>query len=498
VLVERLLQRECSRRHLPGELLGDGAVLLAGLPRTALDDLYLASSRFDAAPLYLLAGHQRDVHRREHVAHAPGARAERRRRPRLVDEFDAHVVEFVDDLRPCQPRPVADADHCVIAARDLLGDHLGRLLGRHLERANDDAAPQDSDARARPRIDADDGPSVAAADVHQRFLDREPRVVCLRNHHRDVYVYGFTGGHEHVCLSRQRVAGFDGCELDVPVAQLADDLVVHLEVRRGDDDHCPELGAPGAKRLLGASDPRILCTGRANSRAVSDDTHVSTGCDPLDDLLGGGIERGTVTQVYGAPGAGKTNVALSTAVDVAAEGGTAVYIDTEGLSVERFDQVLSARTDDEDASARIVLSAVHDFEEQAEAVKDAADFAERADLIVLDSATGFYRLERDDDDHGEALRQVASQVTHLLSLARKHDLAVIITNQVFTDVESDSDRVRPLGGHTLSHWTGVVLRIDRFRGGNRRATVEKHRAQPEGGQARFQITETGIEGVEQH
>jgi len=232
---------------------------------------------------------------------------------------------------------------------------------------------------------------------------------------------------------------------------------------------------------------------------VTDDTHISTGCGALDDLLGGGIERGTVTQVYGAPGAGKTNVALSTAVEVAASGGTAVYIDTEGLSVERFDQVLTARTDDpDDASARIVLSEVHDFEEQAEAVKDAADFAEQADLVVLDSSTGFYRLERDGDDQGDALRQVASQVTHLLSLARKHDLAVVITNQVFSDPETEDERVRPLGGHTLTHWTGVVLRLDRFRGDNRRATVEKHRAHPEGGQARFQITETGIEGVDRH
>ncbi|WP_232686267.1 DNA repair and recombination protein RadB [Halobacterium zhouii] len=227
---------------------------------------------------------------------------------------------------------------------------------------------------------------------------------------------------------------------------------------------------------------------------MSDETHLPTGCGALDDLLGGGVERGTVTQVYGPPGAGKTNVALSAAVETAAAGGTAVYIDTEGLSVERFDQVLSARADDvESASSRIVLSDAHDFEEQAEAVRDAAEFAERADLIVLDSATGFYRLERDDDDEGDALRRVANQVTHLLSLARKHDLAVVLTNQVFTDVSADSDRARPLGGHTLTHWTGAVVRVERFRGGNRRATLEKHRARPEGEHARFEITGTGIE-----
>ncbi len=230
---------------------------------------------------------------------------------------------------------------------------------------------------------------------------------------------------------------------------------------------------------------------------MSDDTHISTGCAVLVDLLGGGVERGTVTQVYGPPGAGKTNVALSAAVEVATDGGTAVYIDTEGLSVERFDQILQARADDpEDASSRIILSDAHDFEEQAEAVRDAADFAERADLVVLDSATGFYRLERDANDGGDALRRVADQVTHLLSLARKHDLAVVVTNQVFTDVDSDSDRVRPLGGHTLNHWTGVVMRVDRFRGGNRRATLEKHRSKPEGEHARFEITDTGIEGVD--
>jgi len=232
---------------------------------------------------------------------------------------------------------------------------------------------------------------------------------------------------------------------------------------------------------------------------VSDDTHVSTGCAALDDLLGGGVERGTVTQLYGAPAAGKTNVALSTAVEVATEGGTAVYVDTEGLSVERFDQILSARADDPDAAAeRIVVSEAHDFAEQAEAVRDTEDFAEQADLVVLDSATGFYRLERGgDDDAGDALRQVADQVTHLLSLARKHDLAAVVTNQVFTDVESGSDRVRPLGGHTLNHWTGVVVRLDRFRGGQRRATIEKHRSQPEGEQTRFQITDAGVEGVEE-
>ena len=227
------------------------------------------------------------------------------------------------------------------------------------------------------------------------------------------------------------------------------------------------------------------------------ETHLPIGCASLDELLGGGLERGTVTQFYGPPAAGKTNVALQAAVKVAADGGTAVYIDTEGLSVDRFGQVLDAHADDPDeASARIIIKNAHNFDEQAEAVRDVADFAERADLVVLDSATGFYRMQRGEDiEGGEALRDVASQVTHLLSLARKHDLAVLITNQVYTDV--DADKTRPLGGHTLTHWTGTVVRLDRFRGGNRRARLEKHRAKPEGETTRFKITDAGVADASQ-
>ncbi|WP_129113045.1 DNA repair and recombination protein RadB [Halegenticoccus tardaugens] len=226
---------------------------------------------------------------------------------------------------------------------------------------------------------------------------------------------------------------------------------------------------------------------------------LTTGCAALDDLLAGGFERGTVTQVYGPPAAGKTNLALTAAVEVAADGGTAVYIDTEGLSIDRFRQLVDARVGDEGefeaVAARLIVSEAYDFEQQEEAVRDAAEFASRADLIVLDSATGFYRLERTaEDDDGESLRRVARQVTHLLSLARKHDLAVVVTNQVFADPESD--RTRPLGGNTLEHWTGAVVRIDRFRGGNRRATLEKHRAKAAGEIAVFRITDAGMDAVD--
>ena len=225
---------------------------------------------------------------------------------------------------------------------------------------------------------------------------------------------------------------------------------------------------------------------------------IPTGCRPVDTLLSGGFERGVVTQLYGPPAAGKTNLALAAAVEVAARGDRALYIDTEGLSIDRFKQIAAGRvngteTDEtvEEIASRLVISEAYDFDDQREAVRDAEELASEVDLIVLDSATGFYRLERaGDTEGGESLRKVTKQVTHLLSLARRHDLAVVITNQVFTD--PDSDRDRALGGNTLNHWTGAILRVDRFRGGNRRVTLEKHRSKPAGDSVTFRIVETGL------
>jgi DNA repair protein RadB len=226
---------------------------------------------------------------------------------------------------------------------------------------------------------------------------------------------------------------------------------------------------------------------------------IPTGCDAVDDLLGGGFERGAVTQVYGPPAAGKTNVVLSAAMEVAAAGQSALYIDTEGLSLDRLEQLAVGRARDDqtvdDLASRIIITDALSFAQQQEAVQDATEFADQVDLIVLDSATGFYRLERTEQAEGEALRAVARQITHLLSLARKHDLAVAFTNQVFSDPESD--QTRALGGHTLNHWSGVILRLDRFRGGNRRATLEKHHAREAGTTGQFRIVQTGLADAEQ-
>ncbi len=225
------------------------------------------------------------------------------------------------------------------------------------------------------------------------------------------------------------------------------------------------------------------------------DRKLSTGCIPIDNLLGGGVDIGSITQIYGPPASGKTNISLCATTETVLNNKNVVYIDTEGVSINRFHQLSRNKGDPYQLGERLIISEVHSFQEQADAIKNVEKLAPNTELIILDSATGFYRLEQAEKNDGSTLRALARQMIMLLSLARRFDLAVIITNQIYSNPETN--QIKPLGGHILPHWNGTVLRLDRFKRGNRRVTIEKHRSRPAGESARFVIEETGLVGTDE-
>lgn len=69
----------------------------------------------------------------------------------------------------------------------------------------------------------------------------------------------------------------------------------------------------------------------------------STGSNDVDDLLGGGVETGAITQFYGEPGSGKTQLCYTTCVMLVSDY-KVIYIDTEGkFRPSRIDSVAKAR-----------------------------------------------------------------------------------------------------------------------------------------------------------
>ena len=75
--------------------------------------------------------------------------------------------------------------------------------------------------------------------------------------------------------------------------------------------------------------PKIL-DGPAIENQLSLLNFLPTGCDGVDELLGGGLRQGQVTELTGEAGAGKTQLCLSAAASAAALGHRVVYVDTGG------------------------------------------------------------------------------------------------------------------------------------------------------------------------
>ena len=215
---------------------------------------------------------------------------------------------------------------------------------------------------------------------------------------------------------------------------------------------------------------------------------LKSGSECIDSLLGGGIETGTITQIYGASGTGKTSICLMFSYNTAKKWKVA-YLDTEGLSGERVKQIFV----DESVLSNVFIYEIYDFKQQSLAIKKLSKLCsnENLKLVIVDCFTSLYRSELEDETKQIKIkRELTSQLTFLLGLARKHDLAVLITNQMYTDVREGTDK--PLGGPSLDHLTKVVIGLERLNK-KRRAILVKHRWKAEGLSCEFSITDRGIE-----
>ncbi len=218
-------------------------------------------------------------------------------------------------------------------------------------------------------------------------------------------------------------------------------------------------------------------------------TSLSTGSAGFDSLLGGGVEPGTVTLLYGEGGSGKTNLCLMLARSAVLQGTKVLYIDSEGVSMERLSQIAGAEADR--VSKNILFSEPYDLREQTRLLAKGVKLLEnkgRIGLVVVDCLTTFFRMTRTED--GDERKDLNEQLSMLLNVARKFTIPVVITSQVYTDISNGS--IEPLGGHILQHAAKAIVKLERLPGGRRRATLMKHRHIRESGSFEFQITNSGV------
>ncbi|XP_035775112.1 DNA repair protein RAD51 homolog A-like [Anopheles albimanus] len=238
---------------------------------------------------------------------------------------------------------------------------------------------------------------------------------------------------------------------------------------------------------------------------------LTTGSKELDKLLGGGIETGSITEMFGEFRTGKTQLCHTLAVTcqlpVSQNGGEGkcLYIDTEGTfrperllaTAERF-KLVGADVLDNVAYARAYNT---DHQLQLLMLASAMMVESRYALIIVDSATSLYRT--DYNGRGElAARQghMGKFMRMLLRLADEFGVAVIITNQVVAQVDGaavfNPDPKKPVGGHVLGHASTTRLYLRKGRGETRICKIYDSPCLPES-EATFAINPDGVGDVKE-
>ncbi len=238
-------------------------------------------------------------------------------------------------------------------------------------------------------------------------------------------------------------------------------------------------------------------------------SRLTTGSRELDELLGGGLETQTITELYGEYGSGKSQICHQLCVNVQLPpergglGGGALYIDTENtFRTERIVQMAEHLDfDPEEVVKKIIFAEAYTSDHQTFLVENADKVVKENNirLVIVDSLTSHFRSEYLGREMLAERQQKLNKHMHkLIRLARAFNAVAVVTNQVMAKPDVFfGDAVHPVGGHIVAHTshTRVFLRKS-ARGPVRVARLVSSPYLPEGEMV-FKITEHGVEDVEE-
>ncbi|MGB9748386.1 MAG: DNA repair and recombination protein RadB [Candidatus Woesearchaeota archaeon] len=219
---------------------------------------------------------------------------------------------------------------------------------------------------------------------------------------------------------------------------------------------------------------------------------LSSNSKVIDKLLEGGFENDVVTTIYGPAASGKTTICLLAAISASRQG-KVVFIDCEGgFSVERLKQLAKNY---ERILEKIFLLKPTTFDEQTKAFEllnktIQEDAQNKFKLIVVDTISMLYRVKKEDEDIRELNRKLSYQINLLSQIARKKNIPVIITSQVYSDFE-DKNSVKLVGGDIIKYSSKCIIELENIGANKKKAILIKHRSLPMR-EVVFEIVSEGI------
>jgi DNA repair protein RadA len=268
-----------------------------------------------------------------------------------------------------------------------------------------------------------------------------------------------------------------------------------------------EVGeSSGAKIIQGArklADVGKFETGSTLLEKRAKIGRITSGSKSFDELLGGGFETQSISELFGEFGSAKTQIAHQLCVtvqlptDLGGLNKQAFFIDTENtFRPERIQQIAEALDlDPDNVLQNIHVARAYNSSHQMLLVEKVKELSKEipGGLLIVDSLTAHFRAEY--VGRGALADRQQKLNKHMHDLLRWSDLnngVVCVTNQVSSKPDAFfGDPTRPIGGHIVGHTATFRIYLRKSKGPKRIARLIDSPHLPEG-EAVFNVSEKGI------
>ena len=194
---------------------------------------------------------------------------------------------------------------------------------------------------------------------------------------------------------------------------------------------------------------------------------ITTELKKLDDILFDGISDGTITDIFGFRGTGKTQMALQISLNLLKDEKTVLFVDTTGeFRPERLLEILKNRNLDNSLLNRLKIARVTNTQEQIDLIQKIKSTNDVA-MLIIDNVADLFSFEYSKKEQFNLQYQKFMNYMHdLAQLAINKKIPIVITNQLMNANDTEYEKMN----YSISNYTHQKIKLEK-QGDHYQATI---------------------------